>query len=80
MGEYRNGKWEPTWGDDQFGVVDTLPQMYNNRVRDLNSELYKAEARIEELEIELSRCVRAFESISRTSTDMLDPVRRRGPG
>ena len=28
MGEYKDGKWHPTWGDDQFGVVDTVDGMY----------------------------------------------------
>lgn len=37
MGEYRNGKWTPTFGDEQFGVVDRPGEMYN-RVRELEAE------------------------------------------
>jgi chromosome segregation ATPase len=37
MGEYRNGKWTPTFGDEQFGVVDSPGQMYN-RVRELEAD------------------------------------------
>lgn len=45
MGEYRNGKWTPTFGDEQFGVVDSPGQMIAwsrlmyNRVRELEAEI-----------------------------------------
>lgn len=38
MGQYKDGKWEPTWGDDQFGVVDSPAEMYN-RNRKLEAEV-----------------------------------------
>ena len=43
MGEYRNGKWTPTFGDEQFGVVDSPGQMYN-RVRELEAKIERLEA------------------------------------
>jgi hypothetical protein len=36
MGEYKNGKWTPTFGDDQFGVSDRRP--YEPTERDAQLE------------------------------------------
>lgn len=35
MGEYRDGKWTPTFGDEQFGVVD---QPLTNRFAESNAD------------------------------------------
>ena len=53
MGEYRDGKWVPTWGDDQFGVCDSLPQMYD-KVRDKDALIGKQADEIERLTAEIA--------------------------
>ena len=39
MGEYRDGKWTPTFGDEQFGVVDQpLRNTLTNRFAESNAD------------------------------------------
>ena len=37
MGVYKDGKWVPTFGDEQFGIIDTPAEMYE-RIRELEAE------------------------------------------
>ena len=48
MGRYVDGKWEPTWGDDQFGVVDSPAEMYNKN-RELSTRIAELEAERDQL-------------------------------
>ena len=48
-------------------------------IDELAEEIERQADRIEELEAENERLLTAMEAINRTSEDMLDPVRRRGP-
>jgi len=49
MGEYRDGKWVPTFGDDQFGVVDHPGERHEDTVT-----IQRQAQRIESLEAKLA--------------------------
>ena len=48
MGEYKDGKWSPTFGDDQFGVIDTPRQQYET-INRLRNELGAAEQKLKSI-------------------------------
>ena len=54
MGEYRDGKWVPTFGDDQFGVCDSPAMRAENAAR-TEEFIEKMKDRIRALEAELAK-------------------------
>lgn len=70
MGEYRNGKWVPTFGDDQFGVVESAQQRAADRTR--------TQEFITELEAENQRLREALEAAPEPGTGVLGAMEYKG--
>jgi len=69
MGVYKDGKWVPTWGDDQFGVVDSPSYQATERQR-TKEFIDMMEKRIMELEAE-NKELRRLTAHYRRGLDMI---------
>lgn len=67
MGEYRNGKWVPTFGDDQFGVVDDPSMKAQNEAQQEAEKWYTGEANVDRQRDQDIRMA-CFDLVTRTAS------------